>query len=122
MPHTNRKPAPAPFKPAKFLNITLTPEDKERIKATNPYTADFDDSLQRLLGQGYKLSIKFDERNDAFVSWIIAPDGGENKGYILPGRGSTALKAIRQALYIHHVILQGLWAGHEVQDAREIDD
>ena len=124
MPHTNRKSnvPPPPFKAAEFVNVTLGDAERAAIKAVEYLTEAFDTSLSTLIGDGYKVSLRFDERNDSYACWLIAPDRSQNKGLILSGRGSTALKAIRQALYIHYTILSGVWTGHEVQQRDVIDD
>lgn len=123
MPHTNSKPRPAPiFSPSEFVNINLTPDQKAAIKAAAFDLVSFDASIERLLDGGYKLTVRFDDRNDCYASWLVAPATGQNKGKILAGRGSTPLKALKQLLYIHTVVLEGDWDTAQDQSATVLDD
>src|SRR5690242_14257100 len=124
MPHTNKKPSrvPPPFKPAEFVNIQLSKEQQAEIRA-NAWSLDaFDNALNNLLGAGYKVTFRYDERNDCFAAWLVAPNGSENEGYILAGRGSTPHKAIKQACYIHFAILEGVWGADMGREKNELDD
>ena len=126
MPHTNRKPPPAParkpFEPAQFVNITLSPGQIAAIKASDWSMEHQDNGLNALLGQGYKITMRFEEKNDCFACWIIPPEKSENSGYILAGRGSTPTKCIKQALYIHFKMFEGIWGTEDLRKAATIDD
>lgn len=123
MPHTKRKTAvPPPWKPAAFVSVTLTSEDKERIKMVELDAGRLDDGLHSLVLAGYKFSLKTDVQNQCFACYMIAPDDSENKGAILTGRGSTPLKSLRQVLYIHYVILEGSWPDVNEPLRSDIDD
>jgi hypothetical protein len=124
VPHTNKKPSnvPPPFKPAQFVNINLTPEQKALVKQSEWSIESLDNSLNDLLGSGYKVTLRYDERNDCFACWLIAPDYGDNKGWILPGRGSTPHKALKQACYIHYAVLEKIWGADQGQKGEVMDD
>jgi len=124
MPHTNRKPQAASpaFKPASFVNITIDASTKSLIKSAPFDVERLDSGLLNLLRDGYKVTLRFDERNDCYACWIVAPDNSPNKGAILSGRGSTPAKAAKQALYIHYVMLEGIWVDDHGLKPDEIDD
>lgn len=124
MPHTNKRPpaVPPPFKPAEFVNVQLDQAQRDSIKA-NVWTIDsLDNALNDLLADGYKITLRYDERNDCFAAWLIAPTKSENSGYILSGRGSTPHKALKQAAYIHYAVLEKMWGADHGQDRSLIDD
>jgi hypothetical protein len=123
MPHTNRKSnVPPQFKPAQFVNVALTDDDKQRIKLSLWDVDKFDVACENVLRAGYKISVKFDDRNDCFACWLVAPDASMNKGCILAGRGSTAGKAIKQAMFIHFVLLEQNWIEGEGIQRETLDD
>lgn len=125
MVHSTRKPQNKPTNGwirADFVNINLEDRQRAELKALDWSIADFDTACSVLMNLGYKLSVRYDERNDSFAAWIIAPDGSANKGQILAGRGSTAFKAIKQVMYIHFKILDTDWGENQGQKAIEIDD
>lgn len=123
MPHTNRRPASGPaFKPAEFVNINLEDSQRQELKAQNFDMKGFDDVLTVLFEGNYKLTIRFDAKNDCFAAWIVAPDAGPNKGCILAGRGSTPSKAVKQVLFIHFRLLDGKWVDSQRRSYEEIDD
>jgi hypothetical protein len=124
MPHTNKPKTrvPPPWKPASFINVSLSGGQKEEVKHTVWTVDSLDNALNDLLGRGYKFTLRFDTRNDCFAAWLFGPDGTENAGYILAGRGSTPHKAIKQACYIHYTILEQDWGADQGQEGSVIDD
>lgn len=127
MPHSTKKPAvpgqlTSGFKPAQFVNVNLTRDQLEAVKATD-WTIDKCDSLiHALLFDGFKLTLRYDTRNSCFASWLIPPDGHRWAGMILSGRGSTPNKSIKQLMYMHHVVLEGRWDTLQDQSPLEMDD
>jgi hypothetical protein len=113
---TKRKASPPPFKPNQFVNVTITAIEQAAIKAANFDLPTMDESLNALFSDGYKLSLRYDERNDCFCAWLIGAVGSANVGLTLTGRGSTVSKSIKQLLYIHHVMLEKDWLeGGDIQ-------
>lgn len=127
MTHSTRRKTPTQqtlpgFKPAQFINVDLEQSDRDRLKAT-PFSIDqLDEALTSLEHQGLSISVKFDQRNDCWGCWVRPAPGSANDGYILAGRGSTPSKAIKQALYIHNVILEQQWGADQGQKRTAIDD
>lgn len=125
MPHTNRKPPPphpSTFSQMTFVNLTLSADDVANIKAANWGEGEFDLALHRLCMDGYKMTLRYDERNDCFAAWLIAPDKSANKGLILAGRGSTPHKAVKQLCFIHYKLLEGDWTEGGDRPTNAIDD
>lgn len=91
-----------------FINQDLTAEQQREVKAQNWGFDEVESLLVKLLEQEYKVSVSFDNYNHCFAAWLL-PQGTAhvNYGLILTGRGSTPLKAVRQALYKHFVIYEG---------------
>lgn len=110
-----RKSSTPLFAPTEFINFPLSAEQKREIKAWSPSFDDLDDLLLKLSEAGYRVSIRYDDRNEAFACWFNpTKDDHPNAGLTLSGRGSTPLKAVKQALYIHN-LFDGDWAGNYKQ-------
>lgn len=112
------------FEPAQFINVPLSKEQKAEIKDWLNSFEEIDDALLKTCEAGYKITIRYDDRNECFAAWLAPIDAGHvNAGFILSGRGSTPLKSLKQAYYIHAHLFEGDWAGN-YKDFREqeIDD
>lgn len=125
MPHTNKKPPapPAPqFKPGQFVNVSLSVDDVFNIKLQAWHEEEFNDAFSRLCMDGYKTTLRYDQRNQCYAAWLLPTEGGPNDGYILSGRGSTPFKALKQLAYIHYKLLEGRWDANGDQPRDQIDD
>jgi hypothetical protein len=121
----NKKSSPAgnaSFESAQFVNINLTKDVLQTIKSQSFTLEALEAGAAELMGDGYKLSLRFDVRNDCYAAWLIAPNSGVNKGYILSGRGSTPVKAFKQLFYIHFVLLERNWVDDQGQRFDVLDD
>lgn len=119
-----RKPPPKPTPTnVRFVNIELDKRQQQEVKA-QPWSLDaFENAMLNAFEAGYKLSIRRDERNKCYAAWLIPPEQGhENSGYILAGRGSTPSKAVKQLIYIHDAVLEGVWGVDQGYDRSLIDD
>lgn len=100
------------FSQSEFINFPLSVEQKKEIKAWLLSFDDLDDLVLKLCEENYRVTLRWDDRSEAFAAWINPiGDDHKNNGLTLSGRGSTPLKALRQALYIHH-LFEGDWAGN----------
>jgi len=108
---SKKSPAPS-FVASEFINFPLSKEQKSEIKAWLPTFEELDDILLKLTEGEYRVTLRYDDRSEAYACWFN-PVGEEhpNIGLTLSGRGSTPLKALKQALYIHNVF-EGDWAGN----------
>ena len=61
------------------------------------------------LDSGYKFSVKWDDYSNSVACFMFPPDGGDNEGFILAGRGGTGWRAVSEALYKHTELLGGVW-------------
>jgi len=74
-----------------------------------------------LLEEGYRVNTKYDDYSSSCAVFIIPPDGNDNSGYILTGRGGNAYRAVSEAIYKHEVLLSGVW-GAALAERRGHDD
>ena len=126
MANSNKKPpmSPSAFLPAKFINYTLSKEQKDELKATELSIEYADDILVKLTEANYKVTFSYDDFAECFAAHVV-PKGTEHKnaGFILAGRGSTPLKALKQAAYMHWQIFDEDWSEFYTARGREsLDD
>lgn len=106
-----------------FVNLDLSKQQKETLKKAEFTLDHVEDCLVKLNEAGYKVSFNFDSFNDCYGCFIMpATEKSPNAGYILPGRGSTPIKALKQAYYKHSVLLEGDWSEASIGKKEEIDD
>lgn len=93
-----------------WVDVDLDKRQKELCKQWCNTLEEFDNVVQALQDNRYRLSIKPDDYSGGFAAFIQGlPDCEDNKNLILTGRGSTPLKALKQALYKHFMVLEGVW-------------
>jgi len=112
------------FGNSRFINYSLSNEQKAELKAL-PYTSDqFVSDLDRLADSSYKVSFSYDDYNQCYSCFITPRDEkSPNKGLVLTARGSTVLKSFKQALYLHYTLFEENWADFYVPANREpLDD
>lgn len=106
-----------------FVNYNLTTEEKQAIKSQKFTLDDFDSTCVKLTESDYKITFSFDKRGSCYQAFLIPQrDGMVNKGLILAGRGSTPVKALKQAAYIHYRIFDEDWSQYQRAGSLEIDD
>jgi hypothetical protein len=67
--------------------------------------------LERLVVDGYKLSIWNDANHDSFGASITSPKGsGKDRSKCLTGRGPDFFGALRSVAYKHQILLDGDWS------------
>src|SRR6185436_14806861 len=99
-------------------------EEAATCKRWLPDAADILDGGDKLCEAGYRVMTKYDTYSKAYACFIQRVDGKNvNENMILTGRGSSAHKAFKQALFKHHVLFQEDWSPYAQQSgSREIDD
>lgn len=104
----------------KFVNYTLSVEQKRDLKNLPWTLEEHDTALIRLNEGGYNVSHKWDEYNECF-SCFVSPtkENDANQGYILTGRGSTPVKAFKQVCYLHWQIFDQDWSEHYTSKEHE---
>jgi hypothetical protein len=112
------------FSQKTFINVPLTDEHKAQIKAWTMDLAEFDSLMTKLIEEGIRVTIVYDDFNQCFSTTLAQKDDKHrNAPYLLSGKGSTPLKSVRQALFIHWKLLDGDWATYSQSKIRpEIDD
>lgn len=111
----NRKnrgqPTKPEYKPSQFINHTFTEDDKRGFKTwASEHGAEFWDMCDRLMDDGYSLSVKPDAYNDCLSAFLStnAPKS-PNYGFILTGRSHSSCMAVYAVFYRHYVLFEGDW-------------
>lgn len=121
--NTKREYEPVPFKG--FINYTLTDAEKSQIKASGVDHDRLWDASEALLEANWALKIRYDYYNHAYQASLTCNDAKSvDSGWFLVGRGSTPMKALRQALYIGEAINWKLndWGEANKAQPEKIDD
>lgn len=114
----------AKYRPqSEFVKFSLGDDEKAVIKDTAYSSEQLSDDLEELAQQGYKVTFRWDDYGDCVGCWFVAPDDEhDNAGFILAGRGSTALKAFKQAIWVHKVKFEEIWPHTSSNGPNPIDD
>jgi len=118
-----RKPTQR-FNDAKFINWSLSVEQKQQVKAWLPDLEEVDDLETEIIQEHAKITRSYDEFAECYSCSIVPTAKHKtNYGYILVGKGSTPLKAFKQAVYIHKQVFSGDWSTYSTGGrAEEMDD
>lgn len=111
------------FNDVEFVQFELSEEQKQLLKAQPLDALVLDDLAVKLVEADYRVSLKWDDRNECHACYIQRVGlEGDNVGAILTGRGSSPLKALRQALFKHFVALEEQWGSWRKSNSRELID
>jgi len=93
-----------------FVQCELDKSTKETVKKWDvKYEATLD-GFERLITEGYKVSISRDKYHDCVGVFMTMPDGSHpSHGYCLSARAPGILDAIKVLVYKHFQILDGDW-------------
>jgi len=120
---TPKKNVPQTFRG--FLNGDLSDEDRAIIKSTKYDGEEWCVDLDKWIDNGFKFTFGYDDYNHCFHV-IAARSDKDHKdaGILLTGRGSTAVKAFKQWIYIEtRLIGETDWSELlESKPVSEIDD
>jgi len=92
-----------------FVNRELSSEEVRAYRAWRQDTDAIDLIWREAIDDGYKFTIRFDERNNCSVCFMFPAEGHDNHGFILTGRGGTPLRAIAECIYKHSFLFGGAW-------------
>lgn len=108
----------------KFINYALSNEQKIKLKAVDFTPEDLISHLDKLVTSDYKVSFSYDDYEQCYACFLIAKGRDHlNKGLILAARGSTCIKAFKQAMYIHFELFEENWVDwYQSPGGGEIDD
>jgi len=124
------KPTKKPSQPSNtgfrgFLNINLSDEDKAIIKSTHYDLAEWSSDLDKWIDNGFKFTFSEDEYNHCFQVIAARQDKEHvDSGILLSARGSTAIKAFKQWVYMQTRLVGELTWTEMLKPATrfEIDD
>lgn len=108
----------------RWVDPQLSEQEKRELKEKPFDLSAYEDCLLALTEQDYSIKLQFDVYSRCFVCHVV-PKGEKhiNKGMILSGRGSTALKALKQAYFKHHRFFDGgSWGDGGQMTGESIDD
>lgn len=111
------------FNDVQFVNYTL-PKDVQTSLKERPFTSDqASDAILTLNESGYTVKFKYDEKYSNFSCFLQqqSPDH-VNSNMILAGRGSSPMKALKQACFIHYEVCGSDWRGFVEKRVDEMDD
>lgn len=115
--------APPPF--YGFINYNLTDDEKKFLKEQGVDHERIWDSTESAIEAGWTFKFSWDGYNRSYQVVVSQrhPDSPQI-GYLLSGRGSSPMKALRQALYIGEQLSWDFASFFKLQQrpAEEIDD
>jgi hypothetical protein len=118
---TKSKPEPPPFKG--FIEYDLTEEEKSHLKAQPFELVDANVQMTNLVQAEYRVSFGFDFYNSTFTCSLSHKDPKHgNAGWVLVGRGSEPIKALKQVLYKHYQVFDEVWSNARAMSRAELDD
>jgi len=117
------RPRAERFDGARFVQYELSEVESIQCKA---WTLDGESAWQALLpllDEGYGFTVKYDGYSQSYACFvqIRGDESHPNSGLILTGRGSTPLKAVKQALFKHQAI-DASWVQYGERRFSELDD
>jgi hypothetical protein len=116
-----KKPYKAPD--VQFINYNLSPEEKVAVKAWAFPMDVMDDLLVKLTESNFKVTISHDAYAHCYQCFLVpTPKHVDLFGYILAGRGSTPVKAFKQACWVHYKLLDENWSEYQRPGNQDIDD
>jgi len=126
----NRTTGPAPGRrvPARnsasdseFINLELDKAQTIQYRQWREDPGVIFNSLDKEINSGYRFTLKYDDYNSGYACFMFPPEGHDNSGYILTGRGGSAFRAIAECLYKHGVVLVGEWSRAADSQLRSVD-
>jgi len=121
MPKSKPAKAQAPFNG--FINYELSVEQKTLLKKRDFPSDLIDSEIVRLNEAGYKVSFSSDTYSGGHAAFLVATQqDNENYGWVLSGRGSTPIKALKQLLYKHWELFEGSWPKSLDASREDFDD
>lgn len=122
MPAKKRKNDPA-NEQGGYINVVL--DDEERAMAASWCETDEQlwEAVQLLVDSQYVLKVGIEPQNDCYACYISGHWrlNEFDRKWTLTGRGSTAKKAVRRALYTHFEVLRGDWTDVKVTQGKVRD-
>ena len=109
---------PPPF--VGFIDPYLSPQELQQQKEM-PFSEEAAfDSLLKFIEEGFAVKFSYDDNNCCHQA-TASPKKSNHPyaGMYLIGRGSEPIKALKQLLYKHYHILDGVWSTEFIKNSRE---
>ena len=118
---SNGKPKTPPKGEFRFINVSVTEDMKKRIGAWAKAEGDVWGYVETLAGQGYRLGVSWDGKNDCYSASLTNRDGDERfRQACVTMRGPTAWEAVVRLVGLHFAVANEDWAVLE-QPAADYD-
>lgn len=105
-----------------YINVPLVEADKRHFHQWRAQPSIVEETLQAALRDGYKLSVDWQQRENAFRASLYCQNAEFNEaGYCLSIFASEWWKAVCQLLYIHVVKCNADWTPF-IRHTRQADD
>ena len=111
------------FNNVEFIQFELDTDQQAACKAWDVSPDDVFTLVEEMLSDGYKFTLKYDDRTNCYACFVFPPDDHPtNGGRALTGRGSNSWKGVKQVLWKHIMALQGDWSAYAGRDDRALLD
>jgi hypothetical protein len=110
VPAKTKPEKPRPSWSVDFVSCELDKATKEAVKKWDPKFESTIDGLDRMVADGYKISISLDKMHDCIGVYATMPDqSSKHHGLCLSSRGPSMLLALKVLVYKHFTILEQNW-------------
>jgi len=93
-----------------FVNVTLSAEDKERIRQYVPDPVGLVAWLEEMAGSGYRVGLTWNSEREAYICSVTARDTGTaNDGKCVTSFAGGVLQAVFVAWFKHVHVLDDVW-------------
>lgn len=103
-----------------FIDPYLSPSELEAQKSMVLSAEEAFDSLLKFIEEGFCVKFSWDANNRCHQATATPKQNDHDyAGMYLVGRGSEPLKALKQLLFKHYTILNGVWSVDYIKTGRE---
>ncbi len=108
---SNKKRKSAKVEFRGYVNYSPTQQDKAEFDTWASSGEVWYDAVPSLLQSNYKLSVAYDDNNEAFRASVFAQNPADvNAGWCLTMRAADPVTAIMRVLFVHEVVMGGDWS------------
>lgn len=98
------------FPETAWVKCDLSDEQKNFLKGQEVSDAELMEGMAALAGEGYKISLSYDQRSDCIGVYITSPEKARNGALqCLSARAPSMAQAVAVLLYKHYTLLAGDW-------------
>lgn len=121
---SDRNPASSRYRSGgdiEFVNRELTNEETTAYRSWRSDVEQVSELWMEVLEGGYRVNTKYDDYSSSCAAFIFPPEGSENSGLALTGRGGNPYRAVAEALFKHQWIFKGVWSLSTLHPSRQED-